>query len=55
MVDAKQMDIEIRALKRVQEVIPAWKSVELDNLDIKRLSGLSNACYRMMISSDALK
>ena len=35
-------------LKRIQEQFVAWReAVTIDMVDIKRLSGLSNACYRV--------
>jgi hypothetical protein len=36
---------------RIKEHIPEWGRLltELDQLDIKRLSGLSNACYKVAL------
>ena len=34
-------------LERVKQHVPAWSEVDLSEVAIRRLSGLSNACYRV--------
>lgn len=36
-------------LDRIKEHMPAWRSVSLSDVTIKRLSGLSNACYKVQL------
>ena len=41
-------------LQRICDAIPSWsqKNLTLNQVDIKRLSGLSNACYRVSIKKE---
>lgn len=41
-------------LKRICEHVPSWASLNpsLDQVEIKRLSGLSNACYRVALKNE---
>ena len=41
-------------LQRISDAIPSWsqENLTLDQVEIKRLSGLSNACYRVSIKKE---
>lgn len=39
-------------LARVKEHMPAWGHVSLDEVTISRLSGLSNACYKVSVGPE---
>lgn len=42
-------------LSRIKEKVTSWAPVTLEQLNIKKMSGLSNACYRVHIEDEALK
>ena len=45
----KTQDEQKTLLARIQEHVGTWQGLTSDNLTILRLSGLSNACYRVKI------
>ena len=43
-------------LAHIKEHVPSWAPIEsIDQLDIKKMSGLSNACYRVHIKDGGIE
>jgi len=40
-------------LAHIKDNIPDWHPVTLDQVEIRRLSGLSNACYKVSLKAEA--
>lgn len=36
-------------MAHIQEHLPAWRPITLAQLQIRKMSGLSNACYRVAV------
>ena len=41
-------------LDTIKEYIPAWSTITTSDIDLKRLSGLSNACYMVFVKEGIL-
>lgn len=53
MDQTEQDELRKKILKNIQDAIPSWRSIiNHEVIHLTRLSGLSNACYRVKISPD---